>query len=90
MSNRFTAWIATAPTTNIRLLATVVLSFGTAIRYWAASGATGTWEPNWEWLVFLATMAGIDTLQHHNKRKTAWRPDVVQKEEVVSDETEIG
>jgi protein-S-isoprenylcysteine O-methyltransferase Ste14 len=61
--------IATAPTTNIRILMTLGIVLGTAIHYW-----TSTWIPVWEWLIFLAGMAGLDVWQHHNKRKTSWSP----------------
>jgi len=86
MKNKFLKWIEVAPTTNLRILSTLVLAVGTAIRYWIASGATDTWEPSWEWLTFLAAMAGIDVVQHYNKRKTSWRPGVIQKDEITVDE----
>ena len=34
---------------------------------------TPSWEPSGNWLMFLAGMAGIDTLQFLGKRKTEWR-----------------
>jgi hypothetical protein len=78
VTNKFNNWVATAPTTNLRILVTLLLVVGTAIRYWISGlfGAEGVelWEPTWEWLIFLATMSGIDALQHYGKRKTAWHP----------------
>lgn len=59
-----------APTTNIRILLTLAIVTGTAIKYWMHD----TWIPDWQWLVFLAGMAGLDVWQHHNKRKTNWSP----------------
>ena len=84
--NKFYTLIYTAPTTNLRLLSTLLLSIGTGIRYWAASGVVDSWQPSWEWLAFLAAMAGIDVVQHNNKRKTSWRPGVIRSDEVVVNE----
>lgn len=58
--------IGEAPTTQIRILMTLILAAGTAIKYWTVT----EWEPSLEWLGFLATMAGIDTIQHIGKRAT--------------------
>ncbi len=66
--------IRTAPTTNIRILLTLVLASGTAVKYWV-SPADG-WNPSWEWLLWIAGMAGLDVWQHNNKRKTSWSPEV--------------
>ena len=62
--------IANAPTTNLRILSSLAITFGTAAHYWTSA----TWIPSWEWLLFLAGMAGLDVWQHHNKRKTSWSP----------------
>ena len=62
--------VETAPTTNMRILFTLGLALGTAIKYWASGG----WVPAAEWLIFLTGMAGLDVLQHHNKRKTTFSP----------------
>ena len=62
--------VRTAPTTKIRILLTLGLALGTAIKYWASAG----WIPAAEWLMFLTGMAGLDVLQHHNKRKTTFSP----------------
>lgn len=59
-----------APTTNIRILLTLAIVTGTAIKYWMHD----TWIPDWQWLIFLAGMAGLDVWQHNNKRKTTWTP----------------
>lgn len=62
--------VRNAPTTNMRILLTLGLALGTAIKYWASAG----WIPAAEWLIFLTGMAGLDVLQHHNKRKTTFSP----------------
>lgn len=62
--------IKNAPTTNMRIILTLGLALGTAIKYWA----TGGWVPAAEWLIFLTGMAGLDVLQHNNKRKTTFSP----------------
>ena len=62
--------VESAPTTNMRILLTLGLALGTAIKYWASAG----WIPAAEWLIFLTGMAGLDVLQHHNKRKTTFSP----------------
>ena len=68
--DKLTKWIENAPTTKIRILMTLGLALGTAIKYWASAG----WIPAAEWLMFLTGMAGLDVLQHHNKRKTTFSP----------------
>ena len=92
--NKFYKLVSDAPTTNLRLLSTLLLTIGTAVRYWAASGAPEGWSPSWEWLAFLAAMAGIDVMQHYNKRRTSWRPGVISSNETVinngNEENEIG
>ena len=62
--------VRNAPTTKIRILMTLGLALGTAIKYWASAG----WIPAVEWLVFLTGMAGLDVMQHNNKRKTTFSP----------------
>ena len=62
--------VETAPTTNMRILMTLGIVLGTAIKYWASSG----WVPDIQWLVFLAGMAGLDVWQHYNKRVTTFSP----------------
>ena len=68
--DRIYTLVETAPTTNMRILLTLALALGTAIKYWATAG----WIPAAEWLIFLTGMAGLDVLQHHNKRKTTFSP----------------
>lgn len=64
-------WIGKIPTTNLRILVTLLLITGTAFRYWANGG----WEPGVEWLAFLAAMSGMDVAQHYGKRLTSWQPN---------------
>ena len=68
--DKLTKWIENAPTTKIRILMTLGLALGTAIKYWASAG----WIPAAEWLMFLTGMAGLDVLLHPNKRKTTLPP----------------
>jgi hypothetical protein len=56
------------PTTQARILVTLLLGFGTAVRYWLAT--PGGWAPSWEWLGFLSVWAGIDAAQFYSKRAT--------------------
>ena len=58
------------PTTQLRIVVTLALVVGTAIKIWVSSN----WSPEWDWLLFLGGMAGLDVLQHFNKRKTTWKP----------------
>lgn len=58
------------PTTQLRIVVTLILVIGTAIKIWVSS----SWSPEWDWLLFLAGMAGLDVLQHYGKRKTTWKP----------------
>lgn len=66
-----TDWLAKLPTTNTRIAATIVLAFGTGIKYWASAA----WEPSWEWLSFLVVMSGLDVTQFVQKRRTTWKPN---------------
>lgn len=67
--NRFVEAFNSISTTNARIIFTLFLAFGTAIRYWS----TGE-PPDRDWLIFLVSMAGIDALQFHSKRKTTFPP----------------
>lgn len=58
------------PTTQLRIVVTLALVVGTAIKIWTSQN----WSPEWDWLLFLAGMAGLDVLQHYGKRKTSWKP----------------
>jgi hypothetical protein len=72
---KFITWlkddvIGTVNTTNTRVVVTLLLCVGTAIRYWAGDGGVDSWTPSLEWLTFLAAMSGLDVAQFHSKRKT--------------------
>jgi len=58
-------FIAELPTTNARIVSSIVMAMGT----WIKILATG-WVPTWEWLVFLIAWAGIDAAQFATKRIT--------------------
>lgn len=58
------------PTTQLRIVVTLALVIGTAIKIWTSQD----WTPEWNWLLFLAGMSGLDVLQHYGKRKTSWKP----------------
>lgn len=66
---RLTAWLATLPSTNARIAVTLLCVVGTSVRYWSS----GSWSPSVEWLAFLASMSGLDTVQFFAKRKTDHR-----------------
>lgn len=68
--NRLNEWLGRLPSTNARIVATLCLCGGTALVYWSLAIAGRSWEPSWEWLAFLAAMAGIDATQFTMKRKT--------------------
>ncbi len=62
-------WLAGLPTTNLRILATILLIVGTGVVTlirWTA--------PPLEWLGFLALSAGLDVAQFHSKRITTFAP----------------
>jgi len=61
--------------TATRIGATLVIAFGTAVRYWTSE----TWKPSWEWLLFIMAMAGIDALQYHSKRSTFKTPKEMEQ-----------
>ena len=54
------------PTTQFRIMVTIVMMLGTAVRYWTSI----TWQPSVPWLGFLSVMAGVDTAQHVAGRLT--------------------
>jgi len=65
-------WIAELPSTNLRILMTLVLVFATGVKVvWPTVVA---WEPTWEWLTFLCVMAGLDITQYTAKRVTSFPP----------------
>ena len=69
-------FLASLPSTNFRIFITMLLTTLTATRYlasgigWSERLHVDSWEPSWEWLTFLAMMAGIDLAQFYAKRKT--------------------
>lgn len=79
--------LSEAPTTNIRILLTLALTSGTAIKYWTTSGGADQWQPSWEWLMFLAGMAGLDVLQYYNKRKSTFTPTELADADKIRAET---
>jgi hypothetical protein len=76
LPDRMIDWLSRLPSTNARIAATIFCMLGTAFRYWWTAGGPGQWEPSYEWLAFLAVMAGIDTAQFNVKRKTQHVPEV--------------
>jgi len=82
-TSRLYLMIGEAPTTNIRILTTILLAVGTGIKYWSSVGGSNAWVPNWEWLLFLAGMSGLDVWQHNNKRKTEWTPEQLARADVI-------
>ncbi len=63
------AWLAALPTTNLRILVTILLIAATGVVClvrWAA--------PPVEWLSFLLLSAGLDVAQFHSKRLTQFTP----------------
>jgi hypothetical protein len=75
--DRVNDWLAKFPSTNGRIVATIVAMLGTAVRYWWTAGGPNQWEPSAQWLGFLALMAGIDTKQFSIKRNTHTTPPAV-------------
>jgi len=55
------------PTTQARVLVTLLCVIGTALKYTLSSVI---WEPSYEWLAFLVLMSGLDATQFLVKRKT--------------------
>lgn len=80
LPDRVIDWLARFPSTNGRIVASIIAMLGTAIRYWWTSGGANQWEPSATWLAFLATMAGIDTMQFNVKRKTHTTPPTPSQE----------
>ena len=58
--------IGKMPTTQFRIVVTIVMMLGTAAKYWMSA----TWQPSVPWLGFLSVMAGVDTAQHVAGRLT--------------------
>jgi hypothetical protein len=58
-------WLGRVPTTNLRVMVSLVLAIGTGVRVlivWTA--------PPWEWLAFLGAMMSLDVAQFGTKRLT--------------------
>jgi hypothetical protein len=71
LPEKLNGWLGTLPSTNARIVVTLVCVFGTAIRFWWKGAPANGWEA---WLTFLAAMSGVDTLQFLAKRKTQHPP----------------
>lgn len=71
--------LADMPSTSVRIFCTIMIFFGTAIRYqisglsvdwgWLAF-SLDLWSPSWEWCSLLALAMGIDAAQFAAKRVT--------------------
>lgn len=59
-------WLQQLPTTNLRLLVTLVCMLLTTLRYVGSAA----WVPDSGWLCFLAVMSGLDVTQFGVKRAT--------------------
>jgi hypothetical protein len=79
LPDRVNEWLGKFPSTNGRIFATIAMMIGTGIRYWSSAGGPAQWQPSATWLAFLATMAGIDTMQFNVKRKTHTPPTSSQE-----------
>jgi len=64
--SRIMAFLGDLPTTQARVLITLIVVLGTAAKYFLSE----TWEPSYEWLAFLLVMSGLDAAQFFGKRKT--------------------
>lgn len=80
LPDRVNEWLGKFPSTNGRIFATIAMMIGTGIRYWSSAGGPTQWQPSATWLAFLATMAGIDTMQFNVKRKTHTVPPTPSQE----------
>lgn len=69
IADRALELLAKLPSTNARIVTSLVLALGTGIRYVAFAKPDG-WEPSIEWLGFLVTMMGLDVAQFAAKRST--------------------
>lgn len=63
--NKIIDFIAKVPTTNIRIISSIIMALGT----WVKVLVIG-WEPPIVWLGFLVAWAGIDAAQFAVKRAT--------------------
>ena len=67
-------WLADLPTTNLRIVVTLLVFIGTAIAY----GVSGK-PPSEGWMMFLLAMAGVDALSKIGVRATT-KPDAIRAE----------
>jgi len=58
-------WLQTFPSTNGRIVLSLLMALGTCIKVLATD-----WAPPVEWLAFLTVWAGLDVMQFVQKRKT--------------------
>ncbi len=61
-------WLATLPTTNARILCSLLMALGTCAVYLIGVLLAKHWTPSVEWLGFLCVWAGLDVLQFAGKR----------------------
>ncbi len=64
--SRLMGFLGDMPTTQARVLVTLICVLGTAAKYVLSE----TWAPSYEWLAFLVVMSGLDATQFLVKRKT--------------------
>jgi hypothetical protein len=70
-----TKFLSSLPSTNFRIFVTMGLVSLVILRYIISGAAIGEmhfdkFQPDWDVLMFLAVLAGIDLAQFHLKRKT--------------------
>lgn len=69
-------FLANLPSTNFRIFVTLLIACATSVRYLISGiGIEGgvhfeTWEPSWDWLLFVAAMSGLDLASFYAKRTT--------------------
>jgi len=66
--NRILDWLGKLPSTNARIVVSLLLAIGTGVKYWTAR--PDGWEPCIPWLAFLISMMGLDVAQYAAKRVT--------------------
>ena len=67
---RVLEWLGQLPSTNARIAVTLCIVALTGLVYLVLACIGRSWEPSDSWLVFLATMSGIDGAVHVAKRLT--------------------
>lgn len=65
MTARLLGWLAAFPSTNGRIVVSLLLALATGARV-----VFRDWHPDPEWLVFLTAWAGLDVVQWGAKRVT--------------------